>query len=627
MSILRTRSARFFGIFCLLYLLNGHLPSALALAGEATASPVINSAAEIDYPPFSLVNEDGRADGFAVELMRAALFAMGRGVSFQTGPWTEVRGLLERGEIEALPLVGRTPEREALFDFTVPYMTLHGAIVVRSEETDVRDLGDLRNRRVAVMKGDNAEEFLRREERGLDIQTVPTFEIALRQLSEGRFDAVVAQKLVALRLIQKTGLTDLRVVERPNEGFQQDFCFAVREGDRETLAQLIQAQKMESVGRLAGGVAHDFNNMLSVILGNTEMALDQVEPAQLLFSDLQEVLKAGRRSADLTRQLLAFARQQTISPKVLDLNEVVEGMLKMLRRLVGEGVEMVWLPGHELWSVNMDPSKIDQILANLCINARDAVSDRGKVTIRTDNVTLDEELCTTHVGVVSGSFVALTVGDDGCGMDSETLGSLFEPFFTTKGAGKGTGLGLATVYGIVKQNKGCIDVRSEPGSGTTFTVYLPKHTAHGDEVKVEEATPSAPGGRETILLVEDEKAILSMTENMLTRLGYRVLATDNPVEALNLACAHAGDIELVVTDVIMPEMNGKELTERLTVHCPNIPCLFMSGYTADIISHHGVLEEGVHFIRKPFSKKDLATKVREALSAIPRPGPRDGRGA
>jgi len=1318
-------------------LLNASVASAAAeqSTGSTTA---IRSGAEIDYPPFSIVVENGEADGFSVELMRAALAAMGREVTFRTGPWAEVRDWLPRGEIDALPLVGRTPEREALFDFTVPYMSLHGAIVVRGNETGIRDLSDLRGRQVAVMKGDNAEEFLRREARDFDIHTTPTFEVAFRELAEGRHDAVVIQRLVALRLIQKTGLTDLQVIDQPIEGFRQDFCFAVKKGDSGTLAllneglaivladgtyrhlhakwfaalelptdrpivvggdrnfppfefldkngrpagynvdltraiaremglnveirlgrwpermgalkdgkidvmqgmfysstrglhfdftqahtvghyvavvrqgegpapesvdaiggkrivvergdvlhdfslehglenqvatvddqeaalrelsagkhecalvsrvtalfliekngwtnlvlgkkplfaseycyavgkgqkallaqfgeglkalensgeyrriydkwlgvykeepfsfmtalrysalviipllavllaafawswslrrqvaektralqeslelfryvfeaanvgksitqptgeinanhafteflgytsdelqgkrwqeltppedieaterhiapllsgeknatrfekryvhksgaylwadvsvamrrdtdgkplyfmttmvditehkrnqlriehlnqvlrgirdvnqlivrerdrdrliregchllvanrgyrsalivltddrnrpitwaveglaadsgemaalleqgelpgcygharaangvllvddrdrvcggcpiaetcaesqslcallchegetfgylavaaeshlvvdeeerslfaeiagdfayalnvmrieashgeseyrfraivenapepifiqaqmcfaylnpkaldlfgaqdarellgtpvmerchpdyrelvkqriktlnedrkpvevafaqkmlrldgtsvwvettgqpivyegkngalvfardisarkhheqereklqaQLLHAQKMESVGRLAGGVAHDFNNMLSVIIGYTELALENAALDVSLGEDLTEVLNAGKRSAEITRQLLAFARQQTIEPQLLELNETVEGMLKMLRRLIGEDIDLSWRPGHGPMPVFMDPSQLDQLLANLCVNARDAIGGVGKLTVETDHVRFDEEYCADHAGFIPGEFILLAVSDDGCGMDKQTRENIFEPFFTTKGVGQGTGLGLATVFGIVKQNKGFINVYSEPGKGTTFKIYLPPHTGDGAGIKAQETAEITAGHGETVLVVEDEIPVLKLARNILTGLGYTVLTAPTPGKALALAQARIGGIHLLLTDVVMPEMNGRELAEHLQTHYPNIKVLFMSGYTASVIAHRGVLDKGLNFIQKPFSNRELGVKVRAAL--------------
>ncbi len=1199
------------------------LISAVLMAVPAAAaegdSPIL-SASEVAYPPFCVVDEKGRADGFAVELMRAAMAAMGRDVLFRTGTWEEVSGLLRTGEVAALPLVGRTPEREALFDFTFPYMSLYGAIVVRQKSTDIRDLSDLRGRSVGVMKGDNAEEFLRREEPGIDIQTTPTFEDALHGLAEGQYDAVFIQRLVALRLLQKTGLANLKIVNKPVAEFRQKFCFAVREGDRETLAllneglalvmadgtyrrlhakwfaalelpsdrhilvggdhnyppyefinengqpdglnvdliravagevgldirirlgpwkeirqglehgeidviqgmfysperdrvfdftpphkvnhyvavvrkgegpppasledlkgkrmvvqqgdimhdfvmkrglqedrvngvdaqedalrqlaegkhdcalvarrtaffwidkygwdnlevgthpflspqycmavqngqrallaqlgegldvveetgqyrriyekwmgvypddhpdlarvmkiaamgmgllllillgsagwtwslrrqvarrtreledseqhfrnladsgsaliwtantekkcdyfnrawleftgraleqemgegwiegvhpedrdrclktfsrsfdrrqrfsmvyrlrrhdglyrwiqddgsprydssgmfigyighcldttdfklaqkriehlnnvlrairdvnqliirerdrealirqacrllvdsrgyasvlivltdetrkplswaeagmndffppleaaladgeiptcfrkaeseeaptliggrdkacsrcpiaeecmkrdvmcaplahgemmygyigvalsqgfsedgeeqglfkemaediayalraleldeqqqsserqraaledQLQQAQKMESVGRLAGGVAHDYNNMLSVIIGYTELAMDKVTPSEPLHADLKEILNAARRSNEITRQLLAFARKQTINPAVLDLNETVEGMLKMLRRLIGEDIELSWRPGPGLWAVKLDPAQIDQILANLCVNARDAIEGVGHITIETHNVTLDQHYCEGHADLFPGEYVLLAVSDNGSGMDRQMLKNIFEPFFTTKDVSRGTGLGLATVYGIVKQNSGAVNVYSEPGEGSTFKIYLPRHVGAADAPGMEQSREILEGRGETVLLVEDETGIMKMGQIMLERLGYHVLAADSPADALDQAGACEGKIRLLITDVVMPEMNGRELAEQLQPLYPEMKVLFMSGYTADVIAHHGVLDKGLHFIEKPFTLRTLAGKVREVL--------------
>lgn len=387
------------------------------------------------------------------------------------------------------------------------------------------------------------------------------------------------------------------------------------EAERERLrAQLTQAQKMESIGRLAGGVAHDFNNMLGVILGHTEMALDRIEPCAPLRADLEQIQTAAERSADLTRQLLAFARKQTVAPRVLDLNETVQGMLKMLGRLIGEDITLAWSPASTIWPVFVDPSQVDQVLANLCVNARDAIGGSGIITIETANVRFDVADCAGRAGFVPGEHVMLAVSDDGCGLDARALSHLFEPFFTTKGVGKGTGLGLATVYGIVKQNNGFIDVSSEPGRGTTFRIYLPRHEAEWVRRPVPASAPTPASGGESILLVEDEPAMLEMTARMLAKMGYAVIAAGTPGEALRLAREHQGPIDLVVTDVVMPEMNGRELAKSLLTLYPEISRLFMSGYTADVIAHHGVLDEGVHFIQKPFSAKDLAARIREVLS-------------
>ncbi len=381
-------------------------------------------------------------------------------------------------------------------------------------------------------------------------------------------------------------------------------------------AQLAQAEKMESVGRLAGGVAHDFNNMLGVILGNAELALEALEPSHPVRADLLEIQGAAMRSADLTRQLLAFARRQTVAPRPLDLNEAVSGMLDMLRRLNSAGVELAWRPGAGLWPVRVDPSQLDQILTNLVVNAGDAVGDTGKITVETGNATLDAEFSATLSGAVPGDYVGLTVRDDGGGMDAETMNHLFEPFFTTKEAGRGTGLGLATVYGIVQQNGGFIDVSSEPGAGSVFRIWLPRHRGPA-------AAPEAPtqhvarGGGETVLLVEDEPALLRLATVMLERLGYQVVAAATPGEASRLAREHQGQIHLLMTDVVLPGMNGRDLARNLQPLYAGLRCLFISGYTADVIADHGLLDVGVHFLQKPFSARNLAARVREALDHDP----------
>jgi len=329
----------------------------------------------------------------------------------------------------------------------------------------------------------------------------------------------------------------------------------------------------------------------------------------------EEILKAAEKSADLTRQLLAFARKQTIAPKVLDLNETVESMLKMLRRLIGEDIHLAWQPAKSLWQVKFDPSQIDQILANLCVNARDAIADVGKVTIETRNNVFDKEYCAANAGFLPGEYVLLAVSDDGCGMDKETMAHIFEPFFTTKATGEGTGLGLATVYGIVKQNNGFINIYSEPGLGTTFKIYLPRYDGKEVRARIEDAAKVLSRGQETILLVEDDPNIRNVTTILLEMQGYNVFPASTPGEALKLAKEHADEIHMLMTDVVMPEMNGRDLAKKLLLVCPNIKCLFMSGYTANVIAHHGVLDENINFISKPFSLPDLSAKVREVLDS------------
>ncbi len=386
------------------------------------------------------------------------------------------------------------------------------------------------------------------------------------------------------------------------------------EAERDKLQdQLLQSQKMEAIGRLAGGVAHDFNNMLNVILGYTELVLERISPDDPLYEDLKEIFDAGRRSIEITRQLLAFARKQTIMPRALHINETVEKMFKMLRRLIGENIALTWHPGAGLWYVYMDPAQIDQILANLLVNARDAIGGAGKITIETDNVVLEKNYCAEHADFTPGDFVLISVSDNGRGMDKETINRLFEPFFTTKDIGEGTGLGLATVYGIVKQNNGFINVYSEPGQGTTFKIYLPRHSGAAEVVEEQHPVDIPAGHGETVLVVEDENAVLKLAGKILTSLGYTVLAALNPKAALKTAAEYGGNIDLLMTDVVMPEMNGRDLAGKLRSLYPDIRVLFMSGYTANVIARQGILEDGVNFIQKPFNKKDLAGKIREAL--------------
>ncbi|MDA8418258.1 MAG: PAS domain S-box protein [Desulfobacteraceae bacterium] len=387
------------------------------------------------------------------------------------------------------------------------------------------------------------------------------------------------------------------------------------EEERERLQeQLVQAQKMESVGRLAGGVAHDFNNMLSIIMGYTDLALTLVPPEGLLHANLQEIQTAAKRSAELTRQLLAFARKQVIMPRVLDLNQATEGMLKMLRRLIGEDIELIWRPDPGLWPVKVDASQIDQVLANLCVNARDAIAGAGQVTIATANLTLGAEHLAAHPDCAPGQYVRLSVTDTGIGMSPEVAARACEPFFTTKGVGKGTGLGLATVYGIAKQNRGWVSIESQPGQGAMVAVFLPRHQGEAEAVAAPIPENAVPLHSETVLVVEDEKVILQMIVAMLQKQGYQALAASSPVEALEMIKSGV-EADLLLTDVIMPEMTGRELSERIAKLRPSLRCLYMSGYTAEVIGQHGVLADETRFIQKPFSQRELAAQVRAALDA------------
>jgi PAS domain S-box-containing protein len=380
---------------------------------------------------------------------------------------------------------------------------------------------------------------------------------------------------------------------------------------QETQSRFIQAQKMESVGQLAGGVAHDFNNMLQVISSYAEIAMMKMESSHATYKYLSQIREAAARSADITRQLLAFARKQTISPRVIDLNDAVSKMLKLLQRLIGDDIEILWKPSPVSWLVRIDPSQVDQILANLSVNARDAISQNGRLTIETENVVFDGAYCMAHPGSRPGEYVMMAVSDNGSGMNKETLSHVFEPFFTTKGVGKGTGLGTATIFGIVKQNEGYVGVYSEPGVGTTFRIYLPRF--EGEMLQTQTEQPELPRGTETVLVVEDEAGILELSRQLLEQLGYTVLTASSPKEAIRLFEERGKEVDLLISDVVMPEMNGRELVQRIGAMKAGLKYLFMSGYTADVIANQGVLDEAVNFIQKPFSIQQLAAKVREAL--------------
>ncbi|MBU1108884.1 MAG: response regulator [Candidatus Riflebacteria bacterium] len=377
-------------------------------------------------------------------------------------------------------------------------------------------------------------------------------------------------------------------------------------------AQLRQSHKMEAIGQLAGGVAHDFNNMLQIINSNAEMAMAALDKSSPAYESLVEILGAGERSAKLTRQLLAFARKQAIVPQVLDLNEVVSSILKMLKRLIGENIDLKWQPTDKKCLVNMDPAQIDQILANLIVNARDAIAGVGNIIIRTDKVDCAPAQELISSDSISGNFIRLSISDNGCGMSMETLGRIFEPFFTTKDLGTGTGLGLATVYGIVKQNSGFIHVDSQLGKGTAFAIYLPVCLT---EKATEETHKSSEilGGTETILVVEDEPALLKICKRHLESLGYRTITVNSPEAALNIAKDFPDAIHLLLTDVIMPEMSGRDLYIKVKALRPALKCIFMSGYTADIIAQKGILGSDIHCLQKPFSKDALTIKLREVL--------------
>lgn len=378
-------------------------------------------------------------------------------------------------------------------------------------------------------------------------------------------------------------------------------------------AQLNQAQKMEAVGRLASGISHDFNNMLGVIIGNLELLFLDLDESSEMFKPLSDMKTAAEKSKNLTRQLLAFARKQTISPKTVNLNTVIEDMLKMLKRLISENIALKWQPYDNLWNVNVDISQIDQIMANLCVNAKDAIKETGEIVISTENLVVDEELCRKHNGLKSGEYVKISVCDTGSGIEETDIPHLFEPFFTTKAQGKGTGLGLATVYGIVKQNNGYINLNSKVGEGTCFHILLPRHKDTAVAEVFKHTKPEVQKGDEVILLVEDEPVILDIFTKMINNLGYNVIPTNSPSEAIDIARNSKTQIDLLITDVVMPEMSGKTLHDNIKNIFKDIKTIFVSGYTTDVIMDYNISVKDVDFIQKPFSIKEISLLIRKVL--------------
>jgi len=473
---------------------------------------------------------------------------------------------------------------------------------------------------LAMLGYSSAKELLGTHLGGLYADTQQWFELADRLRSAAPFNGLTAEWL------RKDGTTTVvRVSGRTvsNGGKEKTFeLFAEDVTERRALEQqLRQSQKMEAVGRLAGGIAHDFNNLLMVISGYSEFLLDRLGPEPALRAPAQEIASAALRATSLTRQLLAFSRKQMMAPKILDLNAVVTENLKMLTRVIGEDIDLVMVPATGLGAVRADAGQIEQVIMNLAVNARDAMPAGGKLTIETFNVSLDDEYARFHAPLRPGNYVMLAISDTGAGMDSETQSHIFEPFFTTKGP-KGTGLGLSTVYGIVKQSGGYIWVYSEPGKGTTFKVYLPR-VAEAAQSPVQVAVPAesvAPEpGTETILLVEDEANLRYLARQFLEKQGYRVIEAADGAVAMQVAVAHEGVIHLLLTDVSMPGMNGRELAQRISEIRPNVKVLYMSGYTENVIGRNGTLDAGVRLLQKPFTLRDLKSKVREVLDTTPFP--------
>jgi PAS domain S-box-containing protein len=426
---------------------------------------------------------------------------------------------------------------------------------------------------------------------------------------------------------RKTGTTVVRVSGRAVSNGRKDGVifeiFAEDVTERHALEQqLRQSQKMEAVGRLAGGIAHDFNNLLMVISGYSEFLLERLGGEPHLRGPAQEIASASERASSLTRQLLAFSRKQMLAPRIINLNDIATENLKMLTRMIGEDIDLVMTPGKNLWAVRADSGQIEQVIMNLAVNARDAMPSGGKLTIETSNITLDEEYARVHAPLHAGDYVMVSISDTGAGMDADTQSHIFEPFFTTKGT-KGTGLGLSTVYGIIKQSGGYIWVYSEVGRGTTFKIYLPRVPSIEEPTVHALAAPAqfqkVEPGTETILLVEDEANLRYLARQYLEKQGYRVIEAADGAVAMQIAVAHEGVIHLLLTDVIMPGMNGRELAQRISEIRPNVKVLYMSGYTENVIGQDGTLDAGVRLLQKPFNLRDLKSKVREVLDATPTP--------
>jgi len=481
------------------------------------------------------------------------------------------------------------------------------------------------DQKIEEITGYTQEEFNSGQKTWLDLIFPEDIEQAKKQFREARKSG--GSYYTEHRIRKKTG--EVRWLQARNRIICDDagkvdyisgVFFDVTER-KELADQLIKAQRMEAVGILAGGLAHDFNNLLTAIMGYSEIMAMDLRKEDPFSGYINEIMKAAGQGASLTKQLLAFSRKQILQPQVVNLNEVVVDMEKMLRRLIGEDIDLVTRIDQELGLVKADPGQIEQIIMNLAVNARDALPHGGSLTIETANMYLDENYGRSHVGVPPGDYVMLAMSDDGVGMDTETLSHIFEPFFTTKGSGKGTGLGLATVYGIVRQSGGSIWVYSEPGKGTTFKIYLPRFAAGVLEPKPKTAVPTALGGDETILLVEDDATLRELISTALRRYGYTVLEASHGGEALLICEREGGHIHLLLTDVVMPQISGSVLAEHLILLRPEMKVLFMSGYTHDTIVHHGVLDSGVNFIAKPFRLQSLVQKVREVLDSAEDPLP------
>jgi signal transduction histidine kinase/ActR/RegA family two-component response regulator len=510
-------------------------------------------------------------------------------------------------------------KRTSLIGLFVFVLGVGGAFVLSRNIT--RPLNELTQTATAISQGDESRvvQVRRKDELGQLACAFNAMVVKVRD-SQQELECKVQQRTLQLEEAnrQLESLSETNVIKRTlAEKEKTDALEALRSTER----QLIQSQKLEAVGRLAGGISHDFNNLLTVILGYSDIMLRQLGQEHPLRRNLDEIIRASERAAALTRQLLAFSRKQVMQPKVFAVNNVISELEKMLRRMIGEDIELRVNLQPDLGNIKADPVQLEQVIMNLVVNARDAMPKGGKLTIETSNTYLDQEYATEHMSVERGNYVMLAISDTGCGMNKETRQQIFEPFFTTKAQGKGTGLGLSTVYGIVKQSGGNIWVYSEEGRGTTFKIYFPQVMEDAEEYRRAKTKLEAPRGSETILLVEDADWVRKLARQVLERAGYRVVEADSAAEAIRLIETNRNGtkIDLVLTDVIMPGMSGNDMSKQLLATRPDLPVLYMSGYTDDAIVQHGMLEPGINFIQKPFSPDALALKVREVLDAKPQP--------
>ena len=510
-------------------------------------------------------------------------------------------------------------KRTAVIGLFILLLGVGGAFVLSRNIT--KPLNELTRTATAISQGDDSRVVHVRQKDELG-ELANAFNAMVTKVSDSQqeLERKVQQRTLQLEEAnrQLESLSETNVLKRTlAEKEKTDALEALRSTER----QLIQSQKLEAVGRLAGGISHDFNNLLTVILGYSDITLRQLGQEHPLRRNLEEIVRASERAAALTRQLLAFSRKQVMQPKVFGVNTVVIELEKMLRRMIGEDIELRVSLHPDLGNIKADPVQLEQVIMNLIVNARDAMPKGGKLTLETSNVYLDHSYATEHVSVQPGNYVMLAISDTGCGMDKETRQRIFEPFFTTKAQGKGTGLGLSTVYGIVKQSGGNIWVYSEEDRGTTFKIYFPQVMDEAEEYRRTTPKIEAPRGSETILLVEDADWVRKLARQVLERAGYRVVEASGADEAISIIeTSHNGTtVDLVLTDVIMPGMSGNDMSKQLLAMKPDLPVLYMSGYTDDAIVQHGVLEPGINFIQKPFSPDALALKVREVLDAKPQP--------